>query len=263
MPAYRLKTSFWICAFLSLTTINGFAAEASPSLLDITDRGSITNTPYTIANHSVLLESGYQYGQLTPTGSLKNYPQSVLFFGLPANSELMATLPAYIQALPEHSSGFNAPKLGIKHELIEGEKWITGIETQATFPSGSDSFGSHGLGMELTGLASYHFLSNFFLSSMIGVTTVTEPFNDGGRRFNSINASAALTLGATEKLTVFAELFGQSKTNASQGGNYNADCGVLYLLTPHVVLDTEIGLQLSHEPGVFKNFINSGISILF
>ena len=97
----------------------------------------------------------------------------------------------------------------------------------------------------------------------IGGSSSTAPNVAGGERFNSFNPSMVLTYVPIESLSVFAEVFIQTQTGPDLGDNYNVDCGFLYLLTPNVVLDFEVGQQLGHQAASFNQFVGTGVSIQF
>lgn len=253
---------------LPLVVITFNASAATPnnpcqgiSLLAITDRGSITNTPCVMPSKTALLETGYQYKQFKQAGSLQNYPQPTLFVGLPARTELAVVMPTYYQQPEIPFSGFSATAVGIKHEFAYGENWVTAAEAFLAPPGGSRAFGNPGTGAFVNGMASYIINSRVTMTLMIGGSTATEDSFSGGERFNSFNPSLVLIYTPVEKASIFVEVFGQTRTGPDLGGNYNVDCGVLYLLTANVVLDLEAGQQLSHQADSFNQFIGAGVSV--
>ena len=265
MLSHQVRIIFWALN-LFIITFNGFAATISDScqdvsLLSITDRGSVANTPCVLPPKSVMLETGYQYKDFTQVGSLQNFPQPTLFLGLPSNSELIVVLPTYNQQSIMPFSGFSATGVGAKHKLTYGNNWVTAAEIFVTPPGGSAAFGNKGLGVFVNGMASYSINSNVSMTLMLGGSTNTLASFFGGERYNSFNPSLALTYALTEKANVFLETFAQTQTGPSLSGNYNVDCGVLYLLTTNVVLDLEVGQQLSHQIASFNQFIGGGVSV--
>jgi len=251
-----------------ILTFNGYAAISdsicsNPTLLDLTDRGSVANTPCVLKSKVVMLEAGYQYQTLTLIGSQQNAPQATFFLGLPEKTEVMVALPNYNHQSLRPSSGFGATTLGIKHEIKHWSGWVASAEILITPPSGSATFGSQGLGATVAGIVNYKCNSKADITLTLGGSTATEARIDGGDRFNSFNPGMVFSYSPTAKMSIFGEVFAQSKTRPAQGGNYNVDGGVLYLLTTSVVIDVEVGQQLSNEYGVFKNYIGSGITITF
>lgn len=132
-----------------------------------------------------------------------------------------------------------------------------------TLPSGSPTFGSQGLGARISGIIQYDFNSEVSLGVMFGGSTMTMPSMFGGDRYFSLLPSLVLAYGLNDRTSVYAEAFGETKTNATDGGNYNLDYGLLYLLTQSVVLDIEFGHQLSNVQNSFNYFINTGITCKF
>jgi hypothetical protein len=253
---------FYILMMASIWNVTSYA-ESDVNLLGLTDRGSITNTPYTIDNHVLMLETGYDYERLTPFGELMNGPQLNLFLGLPAQSEFIAILPNYNQSNYPRIVGSSSTTFGIKHQFANMSNWSSGVEALTTIPGGSRTFGNGGWGIEANGLLSYQINSQASIGGMLGVSSSTTATDYQSLRFESANASVVFTLSATDRMNLFIELFGQSKTAPMQRGNFNVDCGMLYLATTNLVFDLEIGQQLTNTAGVFQQFLNTGITIRF
>lgn len=252
---------------LLIITFNGFAATTTDicrgaSLLDITDRGSVTNTPCVLPSKSMFLETGYQYKGFTSFGSLQTFPQPTLFIGLPDKNELSIVIPTYNQQSFGSFSGASASMVGIKHEMTYGKDWVAGAEIFLTPAGGSASFGSNDFGVLVNGMAAFNLSSKVSITFMLGGSTATEAIATGGGRFNSFNPSFAMSYAQSERLRFFIEAFAQTKTGAVLGGNYNADCGLLYLFTENIVFDLELGQQLSHQNYSFNQFIGGGVSLM-
>ncbi len=194
---------------------------------------------------------------------MRVYPQTALYIGLPANSELEIFLPTFNQQSIGPVSGFSATAAGVKHIVNYGQKWVAGVEIIMTPPGGSDAFGNQGLDVLVTGMVSYLVDSKTTLSLMLGGNTATGASIAGGRRFNSVNPSLELSYAPVEKLDVFIEVFARTKTTADFGANYNVDTGILYLLTPNVVLDVEVAQQLGHESASFNQYVGGGVTVRF
>jgi hypothetical protein len=257
-----------VVSLFSMLTFNVSVAIAdhpcvNPSLLDLTDRGSISNTPCILSPNAKMIEGGFQYQNLTSIGSFRNFPQPDFFLGLPGESELFLGLPDYNQQSIPHLAGFGPSALGIKHALGYGQHWIAAAEARVTLPSGNNAFGTQNASAELDGIVSYDFRPNLGLTFMLGGATLVDSPLDGGGRFNSVNPSLVLVYAPKEQVNVFFEVFGETKSSVATGGDYNLDFGILYLLKPNIVIDIEAGQQLSRVVGLFNNFINGGITLGF
>lgn len=262
----------WMLVFIFITSMaNVIAAPvvtpdnpcSDASLRDITDRGSITNTVCVLPPSTMMLEAGDQYKRYTRDLSQQIYPQATLFVGLPADTEFAVILPTYNQQSIAPDSGFSATAVGVKHIVTSGRDWAVGAELFITPPGGSAGFGNQGVGVIVNGMATYKVNATTFMALMMGVNTSTEGRFAGGRRFNSFNPSLVLSHALTENVNVFGEVFAQTKTTPDTGANYNADCGILYSLTPNVVFDLEVAQQLGHELASFKQFVGAGVTVIF
>ncbi len=261
--------------FLALTILNGIASNASAdtidnpcggpnALLNIIDRPTAADSACVVPFKKAVLEAGYQYQQFTHSaGHEQNFPEAEFRLGLPANNEFSVLLPNYIHQSMTPHSGFAATTVAIKHEIGYTEHWLAAVEALFTLPSGSAAFGSDGLGTTFNGVVSYTFNPQFNLTFMLGGSSETQSSSNGGQRFSSINPDVVFTYSATEKLDLFAEIYGQSKTGPGQGSGFNFDGGIIYLLLPSFAIDLEIGQRISGNLGGFDHYIGTGMAVMF
>jgi hypothetical protein len=160
-------------------------------------------------------------------------------------------------------SGFSATTLGLKHEIGYNEHWLGAVEALITLPDGSAAFGNRGTGAAFNGIISYTFNPQFNLTLMLGGTTETQASHDGGRRFGSVNPDLVLTYSANDKIDLYAEVYGQSKTGPGEGSGFNSDAGVIYLVLPKLAVDAEVGQRISGNLTGFNQYVGAGISFMF
>ena len=159
-------------------------------------------------------------------------------------------------------SGLTATTIGIKHEIGYTQNWLGTVEALFTLPNGSAAFGSKQMGTAINGIVSYNINSAFNLTFMFGGTSETESSFNGGQRFTSLNPDLVITYAATDKLQLYGETYGQSKTGPGQGSGFNADGGLLYLLIPNLEVDLEVGQRISGNLDGFEHYIGTGVGIL-
>lgn len=238
---------------------------AGPSaLLNIIDRPTVSDSACAVPFKKAVLELGYQYQELTHSaGHQQNFPEAEFRLGLPANSELVILLPNYIHQSTAPHSGYAATTLGLKHEIGYTQNWLGAVEALVTLPNGSAAFGSKGMGTAVNGIVTYTFNPQFNLSLMLGGSTETQSSLNGGQRFTSINPDVVFTYSPTEKISLYGEAYGQSKTGPGENSGFNADAGVIYLLLSNVAIDLELGQRISGNLGGFNHYIGTGMSIMF
>lgn len=265
MTTNLLRIFFLILSFIiareAFSETNSGGPCSGVSLLSLTDRGSISNTPCIMPSNQWLLETGYQYQRLAEGSGLQNYPQANLIYGLPGNTELMLMLPSYNQQSTPHISGFTSTSIGAKHEILYGKDWSIAGELFITPAGGSYAFGNQRTEILFNGIGSYNLNAKTSLTLMLGEGSNTNSRLDNGGRYSSFNPSLALAYAVNDKMNFFIEVFGQTKTNVNQGGNINADCGILYLVTKNLVLDLEVAQQISRPTNSFTQFIGAGASL--
>ncbi len=233
------------------------------ALLALINRPTNINSACVVPYKEILLESGFQYQWLQTQGNQQNLPEAELRIGLPADNELSIVLPNYIHQSVFPQSGYTATTMGIKHEFGSTQHWLTAAETIFILPSGSDDFGSKGLGAVVNGIINYAFNSQFTVISMLGISTETAPSNSGGQRFNSFNPDLVLSWTIKQRIELYGEIYGKTKTSPDQGSGFNMDTGMIYLLLPNLTVDLSIGQRLNGNLGGFDHYMGTGFAVLF
>jgi len=234
----------------------------SSDLLSFVDRPTVGDSACVAPEKTVILESGYQYQQLSGEGTQQNFTSSELRLGLADRYELNILLPNYIVQTKPTVAGFSPITLRVKHEIKSNEKWVFSIEGFATLPSGTATYGSRRVGETFNGIFSYNLSTEFNISGMFGVSSQSEPINSGGQRYFTVNPDLVLAW-SKDKLSLYGEMYGQSKTGPQEGSGFNMDAGVLYLIRKNIIIDLEIGHRISGELGGFNHYVGTGISIQF
>lgn len=270
MKPKNLRALCWACITFSAMVSSVFADTVNnpcggPSaLLYIINRPTVADSACVVPYKNIVLETGYQYQQLTHfAGYQQNFPEAQFRLGLPANNEFTIVLPNHIHQSMTTGSGYTATTVGLKHEIGYTQTWLGAVEALVTLPDGSAAYGSKGTGATLNGIVDYTFNPAFSLSFMLGATSQTQSSLNGGQRFTSINPDLVLTYSAIDKVQLYGEVYGQSKTGPGQGAGFNADGGIMYLLLTKLVLDVEYGQRLSGNLDGFNHYFGGGISVMF
>ena len=258
----------YYASLFSIICTASFATEShhqcyAPSIMSLTDRGTVTDTPCVVPNTKVLIEGGVQYQLLTPAGTLQNAPVTQLSLGLPAHSEVFVQVPNYNRTSTPALSGFSTTTLGGKHEVIATDDWIVSVQGLVNLPGGSQVFGSQGTGASLNGIALYALTPAISVGLMVGGSTLTTPSLFGGERCNSINPSFNLAYSPIPTFYLFAEAFGQSTIGPNLGSGFMGDAGLIYQLGSKAAVDIEFGQRLtSLAPGGIEHYVGAGITVV-
>ncbi len=237
------------------------------SFLAVLDRPTISDSPCVVPLGRIVIETGYQHSTLRVKGGGRadNYPQAVFRTGLPGRSEFVLVAPNYTtQSSPDgESAGWSAIVTGIKHSLGYNSTWQGAAEALFTLPSGSDAFGSRGLGVAVNGIVAYSLSEHTGISLQLGISSQTDPSASGGDRFTSFISNLVATWQPIDRLQFYGEIFGQSKTGPGKSAGYNLDGGVQYLLTPSWEIDIEGGVRLTGDLGGYTHFFGAGTGFRF
>src|SRR3990167_8368884 len=131
----------------------------NPEVMELTDRGTITDTPCIVPEQQFLVEGGYQYQKLITSESLEVYPQAQIVYGLPHKLEIFLDVPSYNRPTNFVPSGLSPVNIGIKHEFAYGKKWSASLQGIVTIPSGSNAFGSPKISEVVNGIFAYELIS--------------------------------------------------------------------------------------------------------
>jgi hypothetical protein len=257
----KLKQILLSLASLILSqTLSAEALCVNPDVLDLTDRGSITDTPCTVPKNKLLIEGGYLNQHLTPPSTLNSAPLLEMATGITDKSEIFAVLPTYTTQSQPSSSGFSASVVGAKSILLSGQSWAISGQGGIIIPGGSYNFGSPDTGYLVNAIGAYQLNETITLVSMLGGSSLTVPNAADAGRFNSFNYSGTLAFGPVKKYALYVELFGQTKTSPIAGSGLDGDFGVFYTYNEHIVFDIEYGTALQGQLGGVKNYIGAGFT---
>jgi hypothetical protein len=257
---------FKIMALLCVICTRVLAESANDpctGLLNIANRPSNIDSPCTVPQHKFVAELTYQNQELTNhIGSQQNGPDALLRLGLPANNEFFIILPNYISQSNIVASGFTETFAGFKHQFPVWDKWLLALETVINLPDGSAAYGSKGYGAAFNGILNYTLNAEWNVSFMLGASTATDPRLVGGQRFNSLNPDLVLSYSPTEKITLYSEIYGQSKTGAMQKSGFIIDAGISYLLNPNLVINGSLGQRTNGSLQGLAHYVGAGVSIM-
>jgi Putative MetA-pathway of phenol degradation len=265
MSNIKVGKLFLIAAITSTLATNAVAVDnPCEGLLNLVDRPSASDSACAVPFKQAVLEMGYQYQQVNqPRGQQSNLPNAEIRIGLPANNELGVLLPNYIHQNVTPHYGNSATTVALKHEIGYNEHWLGAVEAVVTLPQGSAAFGSDGVGANLNAIISYNFNPQYNLTLMFGGGSQTTPSLSGGQRYSSVNPDVVFTYSPSEKINLYAEVFGQSKTGPAEGSGFNADGGVLFLIKTNWEIDFEVGQRISGNLNSLNHYIGTGTAIQF
>lgn len=232
------------------------------SLLALVDRPSIAYNPCTVPAQKVLIETGYNFQQLIPQNNAHLFPQTEIRIGLINNTEIDLFPPQYNYQTPEPTSGFSASSIGLKHVAYYDEHQLISMQGYITPASGSNYYGTRDTGFLINAIYNYGFDSGVSISTLTGLLSSSDAPAEGGQSFYSFNPIVVVSWSLSERLSPYAELYGQSKTASNQGWGLSADIGFNYLVSNNLTIDIEYGQRLSGQIGAIKRYIGAGFVLM-
>ncbi len=230
------------------------------NFLNIIDRPSNADSVCNVASGDVEVEIGYQYSNVIHAGYQQTYPNAEFRIGVPYNTEFSLQFPNFVHQSFYPHSGFAPSIVGIKHLATYNATMQTAVEALITLPDGSTAFGNNGPGLAFNGILSYSLASEINVTLQLGASTQTESSLYNGGRYNSINPDVVFTYSPTQRIDIYAELYGSSSTGAHQGSGFNVDGGLVFLVLPNFSVDFEGGQRISGQLGSFDHYIGTGLA---
>lgn len=226
-----------------------------------TDRPSESFTPTVVLHKHLQIEAGFRKEHYNNEDNHKDeylYPSALLKYGLTKKLELrmLAEEEADYDYAPEKhktASGLQPIKVGLKYSLFD-EKGIlpkTAVIARADIPKLASPDFKGDFVAPLFRLA----MENSLTRKLSLVYNIGEEWQEDdvhGEFFYSLSPQLAIT----DKLKVFAEVFGN--LSKEQTAKNSFDAGLLYQVTPNFQLDVFGGTALSKNAA--DNFIEAGIS---
>ncbi|KTD27027.1 hypothetical protein [Legionella maceachernii] len=256
----------WLIPLICVIASSAFAdTNDSPcnGMLAIVNRPTIADSPCTAPNKKFILEFGYEYLNLLEGIQGQSYPFAELRYGLPANNEIFVFFPTYIHLSTRPRSGFSEMAVGYKHELFYTSRMIATLDGSIVPSSGSRAFGSKGWGGVINGIFSFNLSEKLSFTSQLGFSSQTQSVLAGGKRFTSVNPDAFFSWFPVDKLEIYAEIYGQSKTAPDEGSGFNAAAGFIFLPFKNMTIDFEGGQRMRGFLGGVENYVAAGAAIQF
>lgn len=235
----------------------------SNALLNLVDRPNASDSPCTVPERKMMVETGIEYQQLLHAAHAQvNLPEAEFRFGLPKQNELFLLAPNYIHQSIAPKAGFTQTIIGLKHMLGYTDKWVAAIEGAANLSDGSDAFGDQRFGAVFNGIASYTINDKWTATFMLGGSRLSAARLDGGQYYNSINPDVVLTYAPVDKVNIYGEFYGQSQTGPNEGSGFNIDFGVLYLWDPNLAIDVSVAQRLQGGLGGYERYCGAGFTLM-
>lgn len=244
-------------------TNNEYCIAGPTAFINIINRPTFGDSPCTAPPKKLILEMGYQYLNLVEGIKGESYPFSQLRYGLSKKSELFVFLPDYINLSLEHASGLSEVAVGLKHQFFNTSRMIFTLDASVIPSSGSRTFGSKGWGTVINSIFSFNITKNLSFTTQLGFSSMTLSVREGGRRFTSVNPDAFFSWFPVERLELFAEIYGATKTAPEEHSGFNASVGMIYLVTKNMTIDFEGGQRMRGFLGAIENYVSAGTSIQF
>ncbi len=232
-----------------------FGAVAQVQAQIVTDRPDQTESSSTVGRGNLQIESGLLMGfEGDKHFSTRQIlaPTTLFRYGISEKIELrfVNQFESY-KYRDEKIQGIGDIEIGAKIELNKSENPSVEMAflSHLIIPSGSIEFTNHDYGV-VNKFALSHDLNE---KASLGYNVGYDYFGEGD---GNLTYSAALGIGVTEKVGIYAEFYGEYAE--FETFNLNFDAGVTYLLNDHFQLDFSFGNGVNNR----MNYVSTGLSWL-
>ena len=250
-----MKNFISIMMLLLVMPLSLFAQESESEEFD-SDRPSRAQGTIIVPTATVQIESGFEFQKDETSFTDKKeylYPTTLVRIGILKNAELRINadykkeknqvMNGSAGDTKEVTEGFTEVQVGTKVKLYEGDGLIPqiGILGQVTLPVGNESLRPPHAAPEGRLLFTSKFSEKFDLQYNVGYSKQKEEEEFRGETLYAVTGNLKLT----DKLTYFAEVFGQ-KPKADKA-EHGVDTGFLLKLLPNLQLDVIGAYGLNEE----------------
>lgn len=239
------------------------------SILSTVNRPTFTTGVCTLQTGHFDIENGYtNYVTTGPGGGNDGtYPQSLVRVGtFDPHLDVELGLPSFNRASTGGTitSGWSDLNVGAKYELGYGARWLYGVNTVVTLPTGSKAFSAGNA--QFTG----NFNWSYAVNSVIGVAgtlgfNAMSAYNAAGSPQSyfafvpTLEVSAALPGTPNQLFGEYAEF---SQAGPNLGGRSYFDFGYERDFGPHVQFDVEYGFSPTLVAGQKQHYVGAGLSFM-
>lgn len=249
-----------------------------------TDRSDFTDTPFSVGEGNVIMETGLTNTRVnTPDGhsTLRSLPESLFRIGISDDFELRAKWLGYQMLNEEDPKTGNTASTFGGSDLDAGFKWVifhqkdwfpmTTLVAGALLPSGTNGFSGNSVQPHFNLVQGWAIRRYIFMKHQFGLDYLTEPnFSVNGPTgtsgpflavthptVNSYHSSISCLYQATKHLGGFVEWYALYGPN--QYTTNFADTGIFFYLTPSIQFDCAIGTSIA-APDSNTLFTKAGFS---
>lgn len=221
------------------------AQEAAAPL--VTDRPDFTESAVAVEPGRVQLEAGYTYSRDGPA-RIHDVGEALVRVGALPGAELRIA-PGSLGVL--RPAGDRDAEVGLRDAVLGAKIELPGLSgrraglraavlASATLPTGTGPVAEEGVRPEARLALGWDPLPRVGVGANLGYAHAS----DGGRRFDELTASGALSYGVSDATGVYVEYFGLYRPAGGPGDENFLDGGVTRRLGPDLQLDARLGVGL-------------------
>lgn len=260
-----MKKLYFVCgmAFAISLYADDDPCSGQDILLNLINRPSFSDSVCTVPPKKLLIEGGFQDQKIIGGEIQVNFPELSIHLGLSKNSEFVVNTSNYVQQTIYPTSGTTPTWLGIKHKIFYNKNWVITGGGLVSPPSGNSAFGSPHLEGTINGIVYHQVNKELAWQIQLGFNQLSDPAISGGRLYQSINSNFLISYTFKDKINVYLESLGQTKTSSSESFGLIQGIGLIYLFNSKTTFDVEFYQRITGKVLELQHFIGAGMTHLF
>jgi hypothetical protein len=258
-----MKYIFWIW-FLGFQVAHAFDKVCDDlSVINLADRPTFAYGACVVPKNMSMLEVGAKHFKLLGEGETNSFPDAEYRIGLGFNTELDVNPPDYFSQSVDPKAGFGYVSLGLKTVFYDDKNFVFSMEGFFVPPSGHAYFGSRGYQGGFNLITQYNFKEKWSLAAVIGAASYGERNEIEFQNYKTFSPDIALSYEITNKLVIYGEFFGQSRSSYTNGFGLIFDTGLIYQIFEFASVDIEFGQRVLGQLNNAAHYIGIGSAMKF
>lgn len=255
----------WLWLFLSLS-LSAYADERicnDLSVLNLADRPTFAYGACVVPKSSSMLEYGVKHFKLLGEGESNYLPDSEYRLGLGWHTELDINPPNYFFQSLSPKAGWGYLSAGLKSLIYDNGAFVLSVEGFVIPPSGHYYFGTPRFQGGANLITQYNFLPKWSLAMVLGMASYGQRNEIEFENYKTLSPDIALSYLLTDKLVMYGEFFGQTRSSVNKGFGLIYDTGLIYQLFSWASVDIEFGQRVLGELNNAAHYIGMGSALKF
>lgn len=233
------------------------------SVINLADRPTFAYGACVVPQKTSMLEVGFKHFKLLGEGETNLLPDAEYRLGLGWNTELDIYPPNYLSQTIDPKAGFGFVSMGLKSLVYHNESFVFTAEGFFIPPSGHSYFGSRGYQGGFNLIGQFGLSDQWTMALVLGAASYGEMNQLEFENYKTFSPDIALSYKILDRLVIYGEFFGQTRSSYLNGFGLVFDTGLIYQIFDFATVDIEFGQRVLGQLNNAAHYIGIGSAIKF